>query len=889
MPGESVLVHGPPGVGKSRLCLEFATEYKTHHRIVHLDCVGFDTLEAIADELARTLHVTLLPDHGIAQLGASLDARRVGLLVLDGVDRLPDELATWCAQLLLAHPTLCVLATAQAERHGIDHMLMLKPLPSEQADSPGVAMLRQLLSDTRRRTLSTAQLVQIASRLDGLPLAIELCAHHLEVMSPDALITQLDARLLLQDNSKNPLRSSLELGWAQLDEDSRHTLMAASLCQATFDIHVLAAITQRPITALTASVLTLRRHALLSSSPYDPLRYTLLESVRDLARHHHLATAHHATHLSAWLAHLNKMGSTHAPLAHFHDSVESTKLLIDHHEDFLSASQDTSTASPGILNALLCVTLHTGGSSNVDRWKPTITHILTMPHRDAVRDSAMSVFLFATLRMTYADVHLVLDELRDAHARLCAHHGEVAWTHFLQAEILYRHHVMEPDDALITEMMSLVKALTGLDDQLALWASYHHVLMLIPDQGVTMTQELTAISVRFEKFGMMRLSTSALAQCAIASLRSNQISQAVEHLDHAIIKARVHGLDSLHSRALSLRAMVSKGRQPNAQRAADMATALELICQRGDYTNEAHIRAQMTSLHAEIGDYSESYHHATRALMIYRAVRHSYMPRQLELVLMQCAWLMHDDAEFARRLVEFQPDVTHDDIHLKMERTELLIAINMLSPTEDLRTQSLRQIDEALTSDTLSAWWRALFALLRSLDSGSEGLDQALAFGTHFTTHNFTVEDRLLVRMIWDKLTPQLQRIILETIAPNETALYVRRDGMGHITEFAAPGEPGESLSWTTLVRRPVMRDMCQSLITHHARTPGEPMSSLMLAEQVWPDEMTTPEALSNRLYNVMAQLKRLGFGHLVASSRDGYWIHTHITVHHISQLDCPA
>jgi non-specific serine/threonine protein kinase len=223
-----VTLTGPAGVGKTRLALEVGAEVAD----AFVDGVWFISLAPVADPelVAPTIaHTIGLQDAGRQSVGERLrewlQSRRV-LLLLDNCEQVLAA-AQEVAELLAGAPGLHILATSRAplrlrgEQEYLVSPLPLPPplsllLPAElvsTAHGQAFQVERWLLEApaialfvARARAISpnfalTAQTVEaiadICARLDGLPLAIELAAARVRLLSPVQLLARLEPRLPL--------------------------------------------------------------------------------------------------------------------------------------------------------------------------------------------------------------------------------------------------------------------------------------------------------------------------------------------------------------------------------------------------------------------------------------------------------------------------------------------------------------------------------------------------------------------------------------------------------------------------------------------------------------------------------------------------------------------
>jgi predicted ATPase len=208
-----VTLTGPGGVGKTTLALAAANAVADQFA----DGVAFIPLETLTDPalirstVAQQLHV---PIHAGQTLDEGLLAffrpRRM-LVVVDNVEQLVPE-SPLIEQALEMAPGLRVLATSrEALRVRGEHVVPVAPLPvPDQSDALDVATLAQVpaveffIARVRQEqpgfSLSesnAADVAEICRRLDGLPLALQLAAARMAVLTPASLLERLKRRLPL--------------------------------------------------------------------------------------------------------------------------------------------------------------------------------------------------------------------------------------------------------------------------------------------------------------------------------------------------------------------------------------------------------------------------------------------------------------------------------------------------------------------------------------------------------------------------------------------------------------------------------------------------------------------------------------------------------------------
>jgi predicted ATPase/two-component SAPR family response regulator len=307
-----ITLTGPGGAGKTRLALAAAkTAGESFPAGVHWVALAQINDQAVVGQaIAAQLGVPDTPGQDAAEAVAEQIADHRVLVVLDNCEHLAEAAADVAEYLLASCPALVVLATSR-EALGVEGELswQVPPLSLPKAEpAPTAAALAR--SDAVTLFEQRAQLVRpsfrvsdenaagilwICRRLDGLPLAIELAAARMRIMSAAQLAERLDdifAVLVGGARSAPPrhqaLRATLDWSHDLLDADERavfrrlaaffggFTLRAAERIAAGGEIRPDAMLEM--LTRLADKSLLRVEHARGDS------RYFLLAIIRDYAR-----------------------------------------------------------------------------------------------------------------------------------------------------------------------------------------------------------------------------------------------------------------------------------------------------------------------------------------------------------------------------------------------------------------------------------------------------------------------------------------------------------------------------------------------------------------------------------------------------------------------------
>jgi predicted ATPase len=297
-----VTVAGPGGAGKTRLAGEVAG--RVAGRFV--DGVWLAELAPVLDPaqvpgvVAAALGVPELPGVPAVDALTRVLVRQQLLLVLDNCEHVLGAAAALCARLLTAADDVRVLATSREPlRAAGEARYRLAPLslpgPDDPAADVGKSEAVALFADRARQadmhfvlTGDAAPAVaQLVTRLDGMPLAIELAAARVEALGVTQLLDQLDDRFdllsagdRLAPPRQRSLAATVKWSYQLLPDQEQRVFRMLSVFPAPFTLEAAEAVVAA---GAGPAVLRLVNCSLLApprTGPDGRSRYAMLQMVR---------------------------------------------------------------------------------------------------------------------------------------------------------------------------------------------------------------------------------------------------------------------------------------------------------------------------------------------------------------------------------------------------------------------------------------------------------------------------------------------------------------------------------------------------------------------------------------------------------------------------------
>jgi predicted ATPase len=380
---------GPGGTGKTRLALQAAAELQDFF----VDGVFWVPLAQIND-----------PDLVVPLIAQSVGVREQGsipileslkknlrdqqvLLVLDNFEQVTPS-GQELSELLEACPQLKFMITSRAVLHLYgEHDFAVPPLTlPDRKQTPSLDQLTQFeavrLFIERARAIKPSFTVtnenapavaDICHRLDGLPLAIELAAARINLLTPQAMLSRLQQRLPLLTTGplnlpsrQRTLRNAIAWSYDLLEPQVQRLLMILSVFSGGFTIEAVETIASQCLKddisildglSRLADQSLIRPHVSEVATQEDEPRLAMLETIREFAQEQLQKEPMLGQVYSAHADYFIKLAETAAHQLHGAEQVQWFNCLEREYDNLQSVIQWTFETGQPELTAQLCISL----------------------------------------------------------------------------------------------------------------------------------------------------------------------------------------------------------------------------------------------------------------------------------------------------------------------------------------------------------------------------------------------------------------------------------------------------------------------------------------------------------------------------------------------------
>jgi predicted ATPase/DNA-binding XRE family transcriptional regulator len=267
-----VTLIGPPGIGKTRLSIESARAALSDFPdgVFFVALASLDDPSLISQTIAHSLgYVGAMKISTEEQLKEGIGDKQL-LLVLDNCEHLIEDVASLASRLLEACLHIKMIATSRETLRIPGEWLYAVPafdLPdddeftdvSNAAIHPALTLFseraRAVRSDFALNPENIQSIASICAQLDGLPLAIELIAARIRLMSPQSLLERMSGHFVLTADGmrlasgrQKTLRNAIDWSYNLLPLEEQKLFVYLSVFSGGFTLAAAEAIFSRSIT-----------------------------------------------------------------------------------------------------------------------------------------------------------------------------------------------------------------------------------------------------------------------------------------------------------------------------------------------------------------------------------------------------------------------------------------------------------------------------------------------------------------------------------------------------------------------------------------------------------------------------------------------------------------
>ncbi|MBX2800379.1 MAG: hypothetical protein KTR31_22055 [Myxococcales bacterium] len=860
-------ITGIGGSGKTRLARQLVSCIELPWAFVAVEQARdpSDVMTALGREIAACRGVAAIEDIGVV-----LERGAVGLVVLDAFEGLADRAHAILGPWLAAAPSIHFLVTSRVPL-GLagEQVVLLSPLSLEDGMSLLVSRTRALQFDFDPYA-DRERLERVVERLDGNPLAIELAARRLQLLTVPALLDRLDDRFHLlrrpahgQSDRHASLHAILDWSWQQLDAEERSVLAQCTIFRPDFTPDAAEAVVELGGAAGVLDVVQqlLARGLLVRRAG----RLRMLDAVRDHARqqleerHWRPLRERHAAHYAAKVQDIAsslgfELAISGKPDLALSPEIDNLTQIVG--EAWGSAKQrvDVAVALTVLLDQLgppsrvqASIDWAEGALSDSDGYqrarlmRARAHSAARLGQRDSRSDDCRAGSAAA---LSEGDMRLAAS-LTYAEFRRAVEAGDEDASRMLWRRVVDLHDAQDelPGD-LLQGPAALALRFGTAEDALETCRA----VMEATDRAElyrTHTMWLDNFAVRLFDVGRTeeasRFSDLAIQRAQAISDHAKLVRSFVNRIEYRVA---VDDLPGAHDALEQLADLVHRTRVRNPP-LGGLARARALLALVEDRLAdaEAALASSGVSSASSIPTVSQAVARSLRAQVAL-----------LRGAASEPVWLLTESCETLQR-------------HAMPRRSiALSLALRAVAHAR-LSDEVAAQRDLAQASTPIRAWNGARHVLTLSLLQHvvSVQLQQpgAVEAGSRALTRFFSGEDgqvpyieaRVAARLLSDCLqTGHVDRIVLR-VGPE--LHWVQ---LGHESPM-------------DLRRRPVPRRLLAALLRASEEAPGRGIPTQDLIEHVWPGDKAMRSALENRLWATLSKLRREGFEPVLKRMEGGYRI----------------
>jgi predicted ATPase len=885
-----VTIVGAPGIGKTTVALAHMDEVRAAYPggAWFCDLSSAETVDDVCGSIARALEMPITgpsdTDQLSIKLASALEALGPSLIVLDNVDQLAATIADVVAQWHAAAPCVALLLTSRQRLH-VPHEvpLELDPLsvPTgdddfDQSEAIQLFALRaRVARDGYRPSAEDRQaLTEVVKQLDGNPLAIELAAARMGILTAQQLAGYLPDRFRLlvtqregASDRHSTLRAAIDWSWNMLSYWEQSALAQLSVFRGGFTAAAAESVVDLsayPSAPWIVDVIqALRDKSLLRSEAVadypDELRFSMYVSIREYARERaerlgvqHAASRRHAAYFAENGAQWGRLfEQTSDPTAGKRLEMEFDNLIVAHRRCLQARKGDLGPVEFALEIAMALDPL-------LARKGPFgLRHELVRSALEAARDAPID------------------DDLR---ARALESRGEGS------------------------------RSLGRMDDAV---------------------RDLEAAASVAKKIDNQRMIGRTQCSIGLARLVQGQLSNAATHLDRAIATARSAGDRRLEGRVLGWLGHVRMVQSEFDAAWTLFGEAIAIQRELGDRRFEGinlHTRAVVAHDSGRLDEARAMYE---LALDIHREINDA---GYASTALANLALIAQEQGRYQDAVDQLESglETTRTTSDRRVEGVVLGYYARLQqerAPSASVRKTYRRALElldqwgDAASTGLLHAMMSSLEADLGNITAASEHLERALAMLGELDHDRYIAAARLcglhleiakakeagtagaaLDTDVLDELRGRVNAIVAETsggsligrsadVRLSMALVHTRLEEAGDPNSVGTPTDVEQALriapdgrwfrlptgEYVSLHRRRSLRLVMQSLAKASADSPDHPLSVEQLQEAGWPGERMRPDAGARRVYTALWTLRKLGLREILVRTDTGYYLNGRI------------
>jgi len=288
-----VTLTGSGGTGKTRLSIEVGAQELASfpNGIWLLELARLTDAEQIIPALAQVLGLQRLSSAPLDSLVIDYLRGKKVLLILDNCEHLIEACAHLADDLLRHCAGLKILASSREALGIAGEMAYSTPsLAGAESTQLFIERARAANSNFHQTESNASSIAQICSRLDGIPLAIELAAARTKLLSPEQIAARLDDRFrLLVGGSRTALprqqtlRALIDWSYDLLSEEEKALLRISSVFVGGWTLDAIEAVSDD--SNVFENLEQLVNKSLVTTEERESgMRFSMLETIRQYAR-----------------------------------------------------------------------------------------------------------------------------------------------------------------------------------------------------------------------------------------------------------------------------------------------------------------------------------------------------------------------------------------------------------------------------------------------------------------------------------------------------------------------------------------------------------------------------------------------------------------------------